>query len=112
MKRLYLIACFTLFAATFASAWQALPLPGPRPGQKSAEDTDVKLPDGKSQRDAILKDDYKKNLQDVAQLSKIATELKEAMEASDANIVSLKMIKQTEEIEKLAKTIRARIKKF
>ena len=111
MKRSYLIACFTLFAATFASGWQALPPGGPR-GQKPGEDTDVKLPDGKSQREAILKDDYKKNLQDVAQLSKIATDLKEAMEASDANIVSLKMIKQTEEIEKLAKTIRARIKKF
>src|SRR5258708_34071762 len=112
MTALSLVARFCSSAAPFAAGRQALPLPGPRGGQKSAEDSDVKLPDGKSQRDAILKDDYKKNLQDVAQLSKIATELKEAMEASDANIVSLKMIKQTEEIEKLAKSIRARIKKF
>ena len=109
MKRWLLCLCFTLFATSFALSWQ-LP-PGARE-QKPGESPDIKLPDGKSQRDAIVKDEFKRNLKDVEKLATLANELKEAMEASDAHIVSLKIIKQTEEIEKLAKTIRGRLKRF
>src|SRR6185295_2836433 len=109
MKRWLLCLCFTLFATSFALSWQFPP--GTRE-QKPDENPDVKLPDGKSQRDAIVKEEFKRNLKDVDRLATLANELKEAMEASDAHIVSLKIIKQTEEIEKLAKTIRGRLKRF
>jgi len=113
MKRWCLCLCFTLFTITFAFGWQAQPTgPGAFGGQKPGEDPDVKLPDGKSQREAILKDEYKRNLKDVEHLATLANDLKEAMEASDAHVVSMKMIKQTEEIEKLAKAIRGRLKRF
>ena len=92
-------------AASLLEAQHDEPIDRPAPD-------DVKLPNGKSQREAILKDEFKHNLKDVDKLASLANELKEAMEASDAHVVSLKMIKQTEEIEKLAKTIRGRLKKF
>ena len=101
-----------MIAAAFAWGWQGPTQPGAFGGQKPGDLPDVKLPDGKSQREAILKDEFKHNLKDVDKLASLANDLKEAMEASDAHVVSLKMIKQTEEIEKLAKTIRGRLKKF
>jgi len=75
-------------------------------------DEDAKLPNGKSQREEIVKEDYKKNLEDAAQLAKLAEELKADLEHGDKNIVSIKNIKQTEEIEKLARGIRGRLKRF
>lgn len=73
---------------------------------------DTKLPNGKSQRDAIVKADYQKNLEESAALAKLAEELKSDLEKSDKNIVSVKAIKQAEEIEKLARSIRGRLKRY
>ena len=75
-------------------------------------DKDVKLPNGKSQREEIIKADYQKNLEEAAALAKLAEELKSDLEKSDRNIVSVKNIKQTEDIEKLARSIRGRLKRF
>ena len=97
MKRLFLLSlvCFA-----------QLP---PRP---VAPETDPKLPNGKSQREEIIKADYRKNVEEAAALAKLAEELKLDLEKSDRNIVSVKHIKQTEEIEKLAKSIRGRLKRY
>jgi|SRR5579862_5671428 len=75
-------------------------------------DEEPKLPNGKSQRDEIVKADYKKNLEEAAALAKLADELKSDLEKSDKNIISVKNIKQTEEIEKLARSIRGRLKRY
>jgi hypothetical protein len=81
-------------------------LPRPRP------DGDVILPNGKSQREEILKADYKKNLEDAADLVKLAEDLKAELEKNDRYIVSVKALKETDDIEKLAKNIRGRLKRF
>ncbi len=65
-----------------------------------------------SQRDAIAKDAYKKNLADAAELLKLAEELKAELEKEDAFTVSVKTIKKIEQIEKLSKSIRGRMKPF
>ena len=72
----------------------------------------VRLPNGKSQNEEILKEDYKKNLDDVAALAKLAEELKAEIEKNDRHIVSVASLKKTEDIEKLAKNIRARLKRY
>jgi hypothetical protein len=105
MKRLILFSL--ILCASFAQD----PLPRPGRGPVGGEE-DVKLPNGKSQRDAIVKEDYKKNLEEAAALAKLAQELKSDLEKSDKNIVSVKNIKQTEEIEKLARSIRGRLKRY
>ena len=104
MKRLILFSL--ILCASFAQD------PLPRPGRGPTGEEDPKLPNGKSLRDAIVKEDYKKNLEEAAALAKLAQELQTDLEKSDKNIVSVKNIKQTEEIEKLARSIRGRLKRY
>ena len=72
---------------------------------------DVKLPNGKSQQEEILKADYAKTLQDAAQLVKLAEELQDDLIKEDRHVLSIANLKKTEDIEKLAKKIRTRLKK-
>lgn len=65
-----------------------------------------------SQREAILKLDHKKNLEDAAQMAKLAQEVSDDIEKDDRFVVSLKTLKKLDEIERLTKTIRGRYKKF
>jgi hypothetical protein len=83
-----------------------------RPKFPKPDDVDVRLPNGKSQREEIAKDDYKKNLEDASTLAKLAEELKAEIEKNDRHIVSVSSLKKTEDIEKLAKNIRARLKRY
>ena len=72
---------------------------------------DVKLPNGKSQQEEILKADHEKTLQDAAQLVKLAEELQDDLIKEDRHVLSISMLKRTEDIEKLARKIRTRLKK-
>ena len=80
-------------------------------GQGQQDQQEVRLPNGKSQKDAILKDDYRKNLEDARDLLKLSEDLKLEIEKNDQFVVSLGAIKMTEDIEKLAKRIRSRLKR-
>jgi hypothetical protein len=78
----------------------------------TAPDThDVKLPNGKSQHEEILKADYEKTLQDAAQLVKLAEQLQDDLIKEDRHVLSIASLKKTEDIEKLARKIRSRLKK-
>ncbi len=70
----------------------------------------MRLPNGKMQRDEILKADFQKSLEDARELSKLADELKTDLEKNDRYVLSIASLKKTEEIEKLAKRIRDRLK--
>ncbi len=69
-----------------------------------------RLPDGRSQRNAIAKDEHKKALEDADQLVTEAQELRDQLKAAGTYVVPLGSVKKTEEIEKLAKRIRGRLK--
>jgi len=73
---------------------------------------DLKLPNGKSQRQEMLKADYQKTLEDARELSKLADELKADLEKSDYNVLPLATLKKTEDIDKLAKRIHDRLKRY
>ena len=75
-------------------------------------DGHLKLPNGKTQREMIVKDDYKRNLEDAAELAKLAEELKTDLDNGDKYVVSIKALKKTEEIEKLAHNIHGRLKRY
>jgi len=79
----------------------------PAPGQ---HDPDPKLPNGKSQRDAILKQEHEQNLKDAAQLTVLTRELQDDLEKEDAHVLSLATLKKIDEIDKLAKKIRSRLR--
>jgi hypothetical protein len=73
-------------------------------------DTDEKI--ARSQREALIKADHKKNLDDAAALLRLAEDLKAEFEKEDAYVISVKDIKETEDIEKLAKNIHSRLKRY
>ena len=71
---------------------------------------DIKLPNGKSQRDEILKAEHEQNLKDAAELAQLAEQLKIDLEKNDRFVLSMATLKKTDEIEKLAKRIRTRLR--
>ena len=71
---------------------------------------DVKLPNGKSQRDEILKEERDRNLKDAAELVDLAQQLQQDIEKNGAFVFSLSTMKKTDDIEKLVKKIRGRMR--
>ncbi|MGP8244927.1 MAG: hypothetical protein ACLQVN_10465 [Bryobacteraceae bacterium] len=83
----------------------------PKPLEKDEPEKDVTLPNGKSQRDEILKAEYRQNLKDAAQLVDLSQQLKQDLEKNDRYVLSLDDLKKTDDIEKLAKKIRSRMRR-
>lgn len=77
----------------------------------NSHNSEIRLPNGKLQRDEIVKAEYQKSLEDAAELIRLSEELKADLEKNSAFVVSIPTIKRTEEIEKLAKRIRSRMKR-
>jgi hypothetical protein len=75
-----------------------------------AEEEDVVLPNGKSQKEEILKAEHQQNIKDAADLAELAEQLKIDLEKNDRYILSMATLKKTDDIEKLAKRIRARLR--
>ena len=75
------------------------------------EESDVKLPNGKSQKDEIIRVDYERNLKDAGDLAQLSQEIKDDFERGDRNLVSLKTLKKLDDIEKLTKDIRKRLRR-
>src|SRR4051794_23236765 len=68
-----------------------------RPGEPDP----VRLPNGKLQRDEILKADYEQNVRDAAELSQLASSFQLELEKSDRFVLSLPLLKKLDDIEKL-----------
>jgi hypothetical protein len=69
-----------------------------------------KLPNGKSQRDEILKAEREDNIRDAAKLVELSQSLKADLEKSDRFVLSMETIKKTDELDKLVKKIRDRLR--
>ena len=83
---------------------QDLPAPPVSPGPG-----DTKLPNGKSQRDEILKAERKQNLKDAADLVTLTQQLQQDLEKNESYVFSVNTLKKTDDIEKLVKKIRGRM---
>ncbi len=79
-------------------------------GGRGGDEEEVLLPNGKSQKDEILKVEHQQNLKDAAELAELADQLKIDLEKNDRFVVSMATIKKTDDIEKLAKRIRSRLR--
>jgi hypothetical protein len=71
-----------------------------------------RLPDGRSQKEEILKADHEKSLTDADQLMKLSEDLKIDLEKNDRHVLSVSTLKKLDEMEKLVKRIRGRMKRF
>lgn len=74
------------------------------------EEPDPRMPNGKSQKEEILKAEHQQNLKDAAELADLAEQLKADLEKNDRYILSMSTLKKTDDIEKLAKRIRSRLR--
>jgi hypothetical protein len=81
-----------------------LPLPNP------SNPEDRKLPNGKSQNDAIAKQNHEQALKDTNALIAVAEHLRDELQKAGSYVVPVSSVKKTEEIEKLARRIRGRLK--
>ena len=79
------------------------------PVDRGGADRDVKLPNGKSQQEEILKVEFKKTLEDAAELVKLAEQLQDDLIKDDRHVLSMSSLKQLDNIEKLTKRIRSRL---
>jgi len=99
-----------LFVAVFVVVAQAPDdFPRSEPPDRQA---DRKLPNGKSQREEILKADHQTNLRDAAELARLAGELKDDLDKGGSNTVSVKTLKKLDDIDKLARSIRSRLRRY
>jgi hypothetical protein len=74
------------------------------------ESQERRLPDGRSQNDAIAKQRHEEALKDARQLVTLAEQVRDEVEKAGRFVVPITTIKKTEEIEKLARKIRGRLK--
>lgn len=112
MSRTRRAALFTLVASALVTAsneeaqdeqQRTIP-PPPNP------DEDTKLPNGKSQKDAIAKHEHEQALKDANDLVNAAQQLKAEIEKAGDYVVPVSSVKKTEEIERLARKIRGHLK--
>ncbi len=80
----------------------------PIPSPSNPEDR--KLPNGKSQNDAIAKQNHEQALKDTNDLISVAEQLRDELKKAGNYVVPISSVKKTEEIEKLARRIRGRLK--
>jgi hypothetical protein len=100
-----------ILALTPLAALVALPAPqAPTEETLPQREDDVKLPNGKSQREEILKMEHQQNVRDAARLVELAGELKDELEKNTHNVLSISTLRKTDDIEKLAKKIRSRLR--
>jgi hypothetical protein len=82
------------------------------PKEPATEPADVRLPNGKLQKEEILKADHEKSLEDAGKLMQLTEELKIELEKNDRHVLSVSMLKKLDEIEKLSKRIRSRLRRY
>jgi hypothetical protein len=104
MKRA--VCLIAILAPLIALAFQ---VPSRHERQEPPSTGDVRLPNGKSQQEEILKVEHEKSLKDASALIDLAEQLKADLEKNDRHVLSVATLKKTEEIEKLAKRIRTRL---
>ena len=98
-------AILLLLLAWMAAAQPPFPT---RPGEEEPK----KMPDGRLQSEVILKEDHKKNLEDLGKIRDLASGIEEELKKGDRHVLSLKALKDLEEIEKISRRIRQRMKRY
>jgi hypothetical protein len=93
---------------------QKLPPARPRDSDPNSPDQDEdkddpRLPNGKSQKDAIAQSEHEKALKDSEALISVANQLKDDIQKAGNFVVPVSALKKTQEIEKLARSVRGHL---
>lgn len=79
--------------------------PGERPDSR-----EKRLPNGKLQSEELLKDEHKRTLKDVDEITRLAGEIRAELEKTEHHVLSIGLLKKFDEIEKITKRARSRVK--
>jgi len=82
------------------------------PAAALAQASKDRMPDGRSRKLAVLRNDVDKSREDVKEILELAAELDEELEKNREYSVSLASVRNAERIEKLAKDIKNRLKRI
>jgi len=106
------VALSTLLAPAGLSATgqQQEPPDNRRPLPDRDLNEDTKLPNGKSQKDAISKQAHEDALKEIEALIRLAEDLRDELKRSGEYVVAVSSLRKTEDIEKLARRIRTKLK--
>ncbi len=107
-------AFLTLLASTAARAFWGQQDQQPEDRHRvhlpNSPDEDTKLPNGKSQKNEIAKQDHREALNDAQNLVFEAQQLRDELQKAGDYVVPVGLLKKTDDIEKLARHIRAKLK--
>jgi hypothetical protein len=81
-----------------------------KPPSPPGRNEDEKLPNGKSMKNAIAKQNYEQSLRDADEMVEAAQSLRDDLRKAGTYVVSVSSLRKTEEIERLARKIRGRLK--
>ncbi len=116
------VGAFTGFSGVrraFLAIFPATLLSQVLPGQSDPARPDIfpapggaetRLPNGKMQRDEILKSDYEQNLKDARELMNLSKSFEYDLEKSDRFVLSLDLLRKLDDMEKLTRRIRGRMR--
>jgi hypothetical protein len=90
--------------ALLAAAFQ-FPPDNSRPPREPEE---KRLPDGRSQSEAILKEEHKRTMRELDEMAKLIQDLRAEFEKNEHHVVSLSAIRKLEDVEKRCRRIRDR----
>ncbi len=85
-------------------------IPDERKPKIADPNEEPRLPDGKSQKNAIAKEQHDQALKDADRLIAVARDLRSELQQAGTFVIPIASVKKTEEIEKLARRIRSRLK--
>jgi hypothetical protein len=91
---------------------QKLPPVRPRdtdPNSPDQDQDDPRLPNGKSQKDAIAQSEHEKALKDAEALVSLSNQLKDDIQKAGNFVVPVSALRKTQEIEKLARSVRTHL---
>lgn len=71
-----------------------------------------RLPDGRSQTEAMLKEDHKRNMADLQKMKDLIREVEEELEKNDRHVLSMGNLRKLEELEKMSRRVRERMRRF
>ncbi|MBY0375492.1 MAG: hypothetical protein K2Q23_15970 [Bryobacteraceae bacterium] len=83
----------------------------PPPQSERPDPKDLRLPNGKLQSEEVLKEEHKRTLKDVDEITRLAAEIRAEMEKNEHHVLSLGLLKKFDEIERITKRARSRVRK-
>lgn len=110
-----LTSCITSqFSKWCAIALCAATLFAQPPGDRRPSDPepDPRLPNGKNQKEEILKTDYDENLKDLEKIRRLIEGVEADLRKNDRHVLSLKALKDLDEIEKVTRRVRTRMRRY